>query len=169
MSLRNAKMKLKAGTFGVRAACGLIFEAGRHVRLYSGRAAPSPRDGRQRERLRLNALSSEVRRPSSSIDTHRFIANGCDVRDRICAITSVMAAGRGCAHRTIRVRHSWRPLPSVCEDSPPSGPWMMGYSIPSFAVKPAPIHGFMSWSSPSSVRTSSEPRGTLPSRSAMRA
>jgi ribosomal protein L31E len=31
------------------------------------------------ERLRWNASSVEVRAPSSSIETHRFIANGFDV------------------------------------------------------------------------------------------
>jgi len=30
---------------------------------------------------------------SSSIDTHKFIANGFDVRERISAITSLMASG----------------------------------------------------------------------------
>ena len=37
--------------------------------------------------------SFAVRAPSSSIATHKFIANGLDVRDRISAITSLMASG----------------------------------------------------------------------------
>jgi hypothetical protein len=44
-------------------------------------------------RLLLNSCSSDVRAPSSAIDTHKFIANGFDVRERISAITSVIALG----------------------------------------------------------------------------
>src|SRR6266849_6471040 len=44
-------------------------------------------------RLLLNAFSSDVRAPSSSIETHKFIANGFDVRERISAIMSLIAPG----------------------------------------------------------------------------
>src|SRR5437899_3187817 len=41
----------------------------------------------------VNAVSSDGRAPSPSIETHKFIANGFDVRERISAITSLIAPG----------------------------------------------------------------------------
>src|SRR6266566_5260355 len=67
--------------------------------LYFGRGAPkAARCAASGARLRLNAFSSDVRAPSSSIETHRFIANGFDVSEPISAITFLIASGaRPCA------------------------------------------------------------------------
>src|SRR5438445_3355337 len=103
---------------------------------YTGRGTPRavrcPASG---ARLRLKAPTSEVRAPSSSIDTHRLMANGRDVSERISAITSLMASGsRECAPNDPSPPKLETAAVSLCEDSPPSGPWMRGYLIPSFAV-----------------------------------
>src|SRR6266478_2280764 len=62
-------------------------------------------------------------RASSSCDTHRFIAKGFEVRERISAITSLMASGE-------RLSAPNDPSPpkletaavNFCDDNPPRGP-----------------------------------------------
>jgi hypothetical protein len=61
--------------------------------------------------------------PSSSIDTHKFIANGFEVRERISAMTSLIASGaRPCAPNEPSPPKLETAAVSRCEDSPPSGP-----------------------------------------------
>ena len=63
------------------------------------------------------------------------MANGFEVSERSSAITALISSG-------VREWAPYEPSPpkletaavSRWEDSPPSGPWTMGYSIPSFAV-----------------------------------
>ena len=72
---------------------------------------------------RLNAVSSELRAPSSSMETHRFTANGREVSDRISAITSLISGG-------VLERAPNDPSPPKLDtaaanrwdDSPPRGP-----------------------------------------------
>src|ERR1700729_564306 len=87
--------------------------------------------GERCDKARSNAAASDERAPASSIETHKFIANGFAVSERISAITSLIAFGS-------RLSAPKDPSPpkfdtaavSLCDDKPPSGPWMIGYSIP---------------------------------------
>src|SRR5229473_602317 len=87
-------MKLKTGRFASSNTRAWSSNRVGGYGVYAGRGAPNaaiwPARG---ARLLLNAFSSDVRAPSSSIDTHRFIANGFDVRERICAMTSLVTSG----------------------------------------------------------------------------
>src|SRR5580700_3913904 len=83
------------------------------------------------ERLRENASLLELRAPSSSIETQRFIANGFEVSERISAMTSLMAAGlRPCAPNDPRPPKFETAAVNRWVDRPPSGPWIIGYSMP---------------------------------------
>src|SRR5712664_465142 len=92
--------------------------------LYAGRGAPKaarwPASG---ARLLMKALSSDVRAPASSIDTHKFIAKGLEVRERISAITSLIASGgKPCAPNDPSPPKLETAAVNLCDDSPPSGP-----------------------------------------------
>src|SRR5712671_2693490 len=92
--------------------------------VYAGRGAPNAARWPPRgARLLLNAFSSDVRAPSSSIDTHRFIANGFDVRERISPTTSLIASGaKPCAPNDPSPPKLETAAVNFCDDNPPSGP-----------------------------------------------
>jgi hypothetical protein len=87
--------------------------------------------GERCDRARWNAAASDVRASASSIETHKFIANGFAVSERISAITSSITFGsRPCAPNGPSPPKFDTAAVSLCDESPPSGPWMIGYSIP---------------------------------------
>jgi hypothetical protein len=64
-----------------------------------------------------------------------LIANGFEVRERICAIASLIASGaKEWAPSDPRPPKFDTAAVNFCDDSPPSGPWIRGYSIPSVEV-----------------------------------
>src|SRR5581483_1906032 len=83
----------------------------------------SAKNGYTDVKLRRKSSSPDLRAPSSSIDTQRFIANGFDVNERISAMTSLIASGA-------RLSAPNDPSPpkfetaavNLCEGSPPKGP-----------------------------------------------
>ena len=118
------KMKLKAGTPASSNTLAWSSKRAGTYALYSGRGAPSSaRWAASGARHRLNARSSDVRAPSSSIDTHRFIANGLVVRERTCAITSLIRSGaRLCAPNDPSPPKLETAAVNRCDDKPPRGP-----------------------------------------------
>src|SRR6267154_5723129 len=87
--------------------------------------------GERCDRARRNAAASDVRAPGSSIETHRFMANGFAVSERISAITSSIALGSspGAPNDPSPPKFDTAAV-SLCDERPPSGPRMIGYSIP---------------------------------------
>src|ERR1700743_2261190 len=86
--------------------------------------------GARCDKARPNAATSEVRAPLSSLETHKFIANGFVVNERTSAITSLIAFGsRPCAPKDPRPPKFDTAAVSLWDEKPPSGPWMIGYSI----------------------------------------
>ena len=74
-------------------------------------------------RLRENASLPEVRAPSSSIETHKLIANGFEVSAQISAITSLIAEGfKLCAPKEPRPPKFETAAVKRCVDKPPRGP-----------------------------------------------
>src|SRR6266851_5331821 len=104
----------------VQQDASLILKSG----LYSGRGAPKAAIwAASGARLLLNAFSLDVRAPSSSIDTHKFIANGFDVRERISPMTSLIASGaKPCAPNDPSPPKLETAAVNFCDDNPPSGP-----------------------------------------------
>src|SRR5579859_4251714 len=65
------------------------------------------------------------------METQRLIANGFWVSERISPITSTIALGsRLCAPNEPRPPKLDTAAVSLCDEKPPSGPWIRGYSIP---------------------------------------
>src|ERR1700733_8454725 len=88
------KMKLNTCTFASSSTRTWSSNRFGECGLYVGRGAPNTaRWATNGARLLLNPFSSAVLAPSSSVDTHKFIANGLDVRARISEITSLIASG----------------------------------------------------------------------------
>src|SRR3984893_3385886 len=86
--------------------------------------------GARCERARRNAAASELHASASSIETHRFIANGFAVSERISAIASSIASGsRPCAPNDASPPKLATAAARLCDDRPPRGPWSIGYSI----------------------------------------
>src|SRR5476649_2101734 len=117
-------MKLNTGTFASSNTRACPSNRFGEYGLYVGRGAPkAARSATNGARLLLNPFSSAVRAPSSSIDTHKFIANGLDVRERISAITSLMASGgKLCAPNDPSPPKLDTAAVNLCDDNPPSGP-----------------------------------------------
>src|SRR5256886_17705612 len=109
-----------------RAVNGLCLKTGwqRRLRVTEHRADNKKSDGEKTSNHDSSASnSSDVRAPSSSMDTHKFIANGFDVRERISAITSLTAPGvRLCAPNDPSPPKLETAAVNFCDDNPPSGP-----------------------------------------------
>ncbi len=74
-------------------------------------------------RLLSKSALLEVKAPSSSIETHKFIAKGFAVNERISAITLAMACGvRPWAPNDPKPPKLETAAASRCVVSPPSGP-----------------------------------------------
>src|SRR5579883_2056595 len=92
--------------------------------------------GAIRARLFAKSYAVEENAPASSIETQRFIANGFLVSERISAMTSLIALGaKPCAPNEPSPPKFETAAVSCCVANPPSGPWMMGYSIPRREVR----------------------------------
>src|SRR5271156_7257652 len=95
------------------------------------------------DRARWNAAASDVGAAASSIETHKFIAKGFAVSERISAITSPIALGsRPCAPKDPSPPKFDTAAVSLCDERPPSGPWMIGYSIPRASETRVWFHAF---------------------------
>src|SRR6202790_2715367 len=122
------KMKLNTGTFASSKTRTWSSNRAGEYGLNVGRGAPkAARWVARGARLRLKAFSSDVLAPSSSIDTHKFIANGFDVRERISAITSLIPPGdKPTSPNDPSPPKLETAAVNFCDDNPPSGPRMTG-------------------------------------------
>src|SRR6202790_25087 len=75
------------------------------------------------------------------METQRFMAKGLPVKERISATTARIADGaRPCAPKEPSPPKFDTAAVRRCEEKPPSGPWMIGYSIPSLFVTRVLFH-----------------------------
>src|ERR1700722_4511283 len=121
-------MKLKTGTFASRTARAWSSNRPGTYGTYGGCSPPTLAIcGANGARLRANCSAVDVNAPSSSSDTHRLIANGFGVSDRISAMTAPIDSGlMPSAPNDPRPPKFDTAAVNRWDERPPNGPWMIG-------------------------------------------